>query len=436
MNRLVRRLAKALKRLMPQAVFDVIDPLGHGLEAWTAALVNGFPGHSLRVIGITGTNGKTSTAVLTAKVFEEAGYVVGLSTTALYQVGPERFANDRNSTVTNPWDLQRLLARMRRAGVQIVVLEVTSHALAQNRVAGIRFEGVALTNITQDHLNYHRTMDRYVAAKAKLFQKPHLVLSVLNADDPAGLAFQSYPAKRHLMYQLDKPSNIYATNLHMQGNGTTFTLNYDRASVEVSLQLPGAYNVANALAAAGLALGLDLSLDKVGVGLSALTAVPGRMERIEAGQAFTVIVDYAHTPDALANLYGAIRTATTGRILAILGAAGDRDRTTRPMMGQIVAEHADLVVLTDDEPYSEKPAAIRSQIEQGLLKGGARKGQTYEEIPDRRAAIRHLFGLAKAGDTVVLTGMGHQQYRITAGVRQPWDERVVARELLAELQGR
>lgn len=431
MNRAVRRLAKFLKQLMPQLVFDWFDPIGHGLEALTAALVNGFPGYRLRVIGITGTNGKTSSAAMTAMIFESAGYKVGLSTTAIYQVGDEHFNNDRNATVTNPWELQKLLARMRRAGVQIVVLEVTSHALAQNRVAGVRFEAVALTNITRDHLDYHRTMERYRSAKAKLFQRRGLRLSVLNADDPTFAEFSRYPAANHISYSLDAPATLQAKAIRVTRAGTTFDLDFDSKLQPIELRLPGRFNVANALAAAGLALGSGLTLEQVAAGLRELQSVPGRMEPVDAGQSFTVIVDYAHTADALENLYSTLRSITKGRLIVILGAAGDRDRTKRPVMGRLAADLCDYVILTDEEAYSEAPASIIAAIESGVIAGGGLKGKTYEVIIDRRAAIKRAFDLAEPGDTVALTGMGHQQYRIAKGVKTPWDDRQVARELLA-----
>ncbi len=433
MNRAVRRLAKTLKSLLPQSLFDLIDPLGHGLEAYVAAAVNGFPGHKLRVIGITGTNGKTSTAAMTAKIFETAGYRVGLSTTAIYQIGDEHFANDRNATVTDPWSLQRLLKRMRGAKVEIVVLEVTSHALAQNRIAGVRFEAAALTNITQDHLDYHRTMDRYISAKAKLFQRSGLKVSVINADDAAYEEFSHFPAARHISYSLDRPATLRASDIVVAGDGTDFVLDYQSKQSKVKLQLPGRFNVANALAAAGLALGLGVSIERVVAGLQLLAAVPGRMESIDAGQDFTVIVDYAHTPDALENLYTTLRSLTKGRLIVILGAAGDRDRVKRPIMGKLAAKLADYVILTDEEAYSEDPISIIEAIEPGVKAGGGVKGKSYEIIPDRREAIARAFKLAKSYDTVALTGMGHQQYRVAAGVKSPWDEREVARELLHAL---
>jgi UDP-N-acetylmuramyl-tripeptide synthetase len=433
MNRAVRRIAKTLKGLTPLWLFDIIDPLGHGAEAYVAAAVNGFPGRKLRVIGITGTNGKTSTAAMTARIFETAGYRVGLSTTAIYQVGDEHFANDRNATVTDPWSLQRLLKRMRKAKVEVVVLEVTSHSLVQNRIAGVHFEAAALTNITQDHLDYHRTMERYINAKAKLFLRTGLKVVVLNADDPVYERFSHYPAARHISYSLEKAATLSAKDIVVAGDGTAFTLDYRSKETEVKLQLPGRFNVANALAAAGLALGLGVSLEKVVAGLGKLTSVPGRMEAIDAGQEFNVIVDYAHTPDALKNLYSTLRPLTRGRLIVILGATGDRDRVKRPIMGKLAAEMTDYIIVTDEEAYSEDPATIIEAVEAGVKAGGGVKGKTYEVIPDRREAIARAFKLAKSADTVALTGMGHQQYRVAKGEKSPWDEREVARELLRTL---
>lgn len=432
MNRLVRRIAKFVRRLLPARLFELLDPIGHGLEAWVAAAANGFPAKHLKIIGVTGTNGKTTTCLLIASVLKIGGFKVGLSTTALYRIGDKEWNNPRNVTVTDPWSLQRLLRRMANAGMEWAVVEVTSHALHQNRVATLQFDVAVLTNISQDHLDYHKTMESYIAAKAKLFQhNPRL--AVLNQDEPRLARFDQYSAHKKVYYGFTHKADVWADEVMLAPDGTDFKLISPRGHTIAHLNLPGQFNVANALAAAAVGEGLGISRKHIAEGLSAVKGVPGRMERVEAGQPFNVIVDYAVTPDSLEKLFMALNQLKgEHRLIAVYGATGKRDKTKRPIMGEVGAKLCDFVVLTDDEPYTENAADIRKQVEAGLVIGGGKRGQTYTVVPDRREAIKVAFDHAHPGDIVVLTGIGHQHYRTIGTTEVPWDERAVALELLKQ----
>jgi UDP-N-acetylmuramoyl-L-alanyl-D-glutamate--2,6-diaminopimelate ligase len=416
-------LRKAVKALIPRPLFRAIEPFGHLVEAVLANLWYGFPARKLRVIAITGTNGKTTTAALLTSVLEAAGYVVGVSTTAFFKVGDKYTDNELNMTVTKAFALQKLLRRMADARVDFAVIELTSSALAQNRSWGVVPEVAVLTNISQDHLDYHGTMARYVAAKQRMFAH-NPKLQVLNADDKYYASFAKLPAQERTSYGLDR-GQVRALEVKLGSNGSDFRLGDEL----VHLNLPGQYNVYNALAAAAVGKGLGIPTPQIKVGLEVLQSVPGRMELIDEGQTFTVVVDYAHTPDALENLWSTLKSSTKGRLIAVFGATGDRDRTKRPIMATTAGKLADVIILTDEEPYTEDPMQIISELETGL------KGKKYDVELDRREAMAKAFALAKAGDVVAVTGMGHQKYKVVGEQHVPWDDRQVAREELRKLHG-
>ncbi len=418
-------MRKLIKALIPRPLFRTIEPSGHWVEAVLANIRYGFPARKLRVIGITGTNGKTTTAALVASVLEEAGYSVGVSSTAFFKIGTKYIDNELNMTVTKAFALQKLLRQMAKARVDFAIIELTSSALAQNRSWGIRPEVAVLTNISQDHLDYHLTMERYIAAKQRMFRgNPNL--QVLNIDDPTYKQFAALPARSRVSYGI-KTGEVRATKLKQTVGGSSFELTYGDYSTPTTLKLAGEYNVYNALAAAAVGVGLGIPADNIKVGLEAVDAVPGRMESIDEGQKFGVIVDYAHTPAALENLWKTVKATAKGRLIAVFGATGDRDKTKRPIMGAIAGKLADVIILTDEEPYMENPVDIIRQIEPGL------KGKEYQVEVDRRKAIAAAFALAKAGDVVAITGMGHQKYKVVGDTKQPWDDRKVAREELSKL---
>lgn len=424
-----RKLAiKMLKKLLPMWMVRPFLPGYHMLRAILANIQNGFPARGMKVIGITGTNGKTTSAHFIAEVLEAAGYKVGLSTTTTYKIGKTAHDNEINMTVANPFAVQKLLKKMKAAKIDWLVLEVTAHSLSQNRLWGIPFHTAVFTNLSQDHLDYYQTMDNYAQAKAKLFKKAK-ENAVLNHDDEWFNYFGQIATQHRYTYGVNSASDVRLLKANLRPSGSEVVFKYmDKDDVSAKLKLAGKFNVYNALAAATVGAVLEISPSIVKKGLESLREVPGRMERISAGQKFSVIVDYAHSPDAMKNLFETLRPLTRGKLITVFGATGDRDKIKRPIMGTLAAKQTDVAIITDDEPYSEEPAAIRKEVLDAAKMANA--SCELMEIGDRRAAISKAFEIAKATDTVAILGMGHEKFRIVGNRKQPWDERKITYELL------
>ena len=380
---------------------------------------------------VTGTNGKTTTSAYIAKILQSSGYKVGVISTAFYQIGDRVIPNEDNMTVVNVFKLQAMLAEMRAAKVDFIVLEVTAHALTQYRVWGIPCEVAVMTNLTQDHLDYYGTMDVYAAAKAKLFaMEPRFI--VLNRDDEWFDYYNKYSAKEVKMnYGTGEDAECRVVDAKLQKDGSDVSLEIDKTiKLQYHTHLPGKFNVYNATAAVTTAYLLHIELPKIAKGVAALESVPGRLETVDEGQSFSVVVDYAHTPDALQNLLETLKALTKNRLILVFGATGDRDKAKRPIMGEIAAKMADRIVLTDEESYTEDPETIRADVRRGVETSGG--DGHMDEIADRREAIKKAFVIARPGDTVVITGMGHEKFRIMGDQKLPWNDTEVARELLKE----
>lgn len=387
-----------------------------------AARVHGDPSHRLRLAGVTGTNGKTTVTHLLESIAGAAGL-----TTALVGTVGARIAGrpvDVLRTTPEAADFQRLLARMVATGVDVAAVEVSSHALALGRVAGSRFAVAAFTNLSQDHLDFHPDMETYYRAKASLFVPGLAERAVIWVDDPAGERLAAETVLPVTRVGRRRPAAVTAAGLTMGLTGSTFVLVGAGADVPVRLCLAGEFNVANALVAAGMAAVLGIPSDSIAAGIGAVTTVPGRFEIIETGRDYTVVVDYAHTPDGVAAVIAAARgLAGMGRVIAVVGAGGDRDRSKRPLMGAAAAA-ADLAFITSDNPRSEDPGAIIDQVV-----GGAAAGPSEVRIEaDRRLAIRGALGAARPGDVVLILGKGHEQGQQLADRVVPFDDRLVARE--------
>lgn len=420
-----------IKRLLPLSVRQPIANVYHLLVAIAANLRYGFPARSARVVMVTGTNGKTTTAAMIAQILMTAGHKVGAITTAYYTFGTaEKEINASNRTVDDIFKLQAMLAKMKQANCDYVVLEATSQALDQHRLWGIPCDVAVMTNLTQDHLDYHGTMERYGAAKAKLFaRRPKLI--VLNRDDSWFDFFNQFDAsERKVTYGVNEASTCRITQVDLHPTGSDVKLKIENEhQLQFRTNLQGRFNVYNATAAATVGYYLMLEPEQIVQGIESVTSVPGRLERVAAGQKFEVFVDYAHTPDAMQNLLDTLKHLTRGRLWLVFGATGNRDRAKRPVMGEIAAKLADKIILTDEEPYDEDPAIIRQAIQAGIVEAG---GQAkLQEIADRRQAIMAAIKDARPGDTVVITGMGSEQFRIVAGERLPWSDVDVARESIS-----
>jgi UDP-N-acetylmuramoyl-L-alanyl-D-glutamate--2,6-diaminopimelate ligase len=392
--------------------------------ALASARFFGSPSASLRIAGITGTNGKTTTTYLLDAILRAAGSTTGIVGTIETRVAGVSEVASR--TTPESRDLQALLARMVEAGVDAVSMEVSSHAIDLHRVDGIDFAVAAFTNLTQDHLDYHATMEEYFDVKSKLLASVSPERRVVNVDDEYGARIASSMGVTWTVGVAESAA-VKARDVVLGPRACGFTLQTPLGDRSVELPLAGAYNVSNALVAAGCALALGVDLDVVVSGLAHAPQVPGRLERIEAGQDFTVLVDYAHTPDGLASALRAVRGVTEGRVIAVFGCGGDRDPDKRPRMGRIAGELSDIAVLTSDNPRSEDPVGIILQVQDGLEGTPA---EHHVEV-DRRKAIALALGLAHAGDTVLVAGKGHEDYQIFADGTVHFDDREVVREELA-----
>ena len=438
-------VALLVERPLPFTVAQARVPSVRAALGPAAAALYGWPSAAMRTLGVTGTNGKTTTTYLLEAIARRAGDRVGVIGTVgarLTSAGGtaaggagETLATRHTTPEAN--ELQELLARMRDAGVETVAMEVSSHALDQHRVDGTRFAAVCFTNLSHDHLDYHGSLDAYFDAKARLFDSARATAAAVNIDDARGDALVERARVTGLdawTYAVDSPTaDVTALVPEYRADGTRFTLVDRRGSgrAEVHLGLVGAFNLANALAAAATGRAAGFDFDTVAAGLGEPLVVPGRFERVDAGQPFPVLVDYAHTPDALSRVLAAARPLTRagGRVICVFGCGGDRDAAKRPLMGRAVAAAADVAVLTSDNPRSEDPQSIADAVLPGLADG--RAAVTVEL--DRRAAIAGALAEARAGDVVVLAGKGHETGQTTAGRTVPFDDRTVAQEELGAL---
>ncbi len=409
-------VALVVERELALPVAQIVVPAARAAMAPVARALFADPSQALRVLGVTGTNGKTTTSFIVRGILEAAGLPCGVLGTVELRIGG--VAEPVARTTPEAIELQRALRRMLDAGDRACAMEVSSHALAIGRVDGVRFAAAAFTNLSQDHLDFHGSLDEYFAAKALLFDGR--CPRATNADDDWG---RTLPAE--LRYAIDAEADVRALDVDLRPTGTRFTLRAPDGARVVATPLVGRFNVENALAAASLALLVGVDLDAIATGLAAPPPVPGRMERVDAGQPFAVIVDYAHTPDALETVLRTARGFTAGRVHVVFGCGGDRDPGKRPLMGAAAAALADRVVVTSDNPRSEEPEAIAAEIVAGMPVG------SYLLELDRRAAIALALADAAAGDVVVIAGKGHEQGQEAGGVVAPFDDRVVAREVLA-----
>lgn len=409
--------ALVVERPLDLGVPEVVVPSVRAAMGPIASRFYGDPTRELRVVGITGTNGKTTTAFLTRAILEATGTQCGLMGTVKYVVGGQ----EREAVRTSPEavDLQAAFRAMLDGGDRACAIEVSSHALELGRTAGIEWACRVFTNLTQDHLDFHKTMEDYFLAKRRLFVDGDAP-SVVNVDDPYGrrLAEQLPGA---ITYAIDNEADFQARGVSFDAGGAAFTVQ----GVEVRIGLPGLFNVANALAALATAVQLGVPLEQAAAALRDAPRVPGRFEPVDEGQDFTVLVDYAHTPDSLENVLRAARGLTDGRVHVVFGAGGDRDRDKRPLMGAAASAHADRVIVTSDNPRSEEPESIIDQILAGA-------GDVEREV-DRRRAIAMAIEGAATGDVVVIAGKGHEQgQEFEAGRKEPFDDVTVAREALRE----
>lgn len=391
------------------------------------------PSQQLRMIGVTGTNGKTTTTHLIEHILTTVGHSVGLIGTVGKRIAGH--TTELGNTTPEAVDLQAMLADMVAAGCAYGVMEVSSHALDERRVAGVAYRIAVFTNLTQDHLDFHHTMSAYQDAKRKLFARlgntygASAAYAVINADDDAAAALRAATVMESVTYGIEQDADVRAVDVRISATGAFFHVQTFAGAADVALPLTGRFNVYNALAALAVGLVERVPLATLVQALGTAPGVPGRFERVEAGQPFTVLVDYSHTPDSLDNALQTVREFAQGRVLTVVGCGGDRDRLKRPLMAQMACRHSDLTILTSDNPRTEDPEAILDDMERGLetsLDGDAMP--VWERVTDRRVAIAQAVAYAQAGDVVLIAGKGHETYQMIGRTKYHFDDREVARE--------
>jgi UDP-N-acetylmuramoyl-L-alanyl-D-glutamate--2,6-diaminopimelate ligase len=428
---------------VPAGVPHAVVKDGRAAFALLSAAFFDYPSRKLAVVGVTGTDGKTTTSILTHSILQRAGMRAGLITTISAQIGDSSFDTGFHTTTPGAFELQSYLAQMVEAGCKAAVVETTSHALDQGRVFYVHYDVAVVTNVTHEHLDWHGTWEGYLAAKARLFQflgatlrKPGITkTAVLNADDRSYPFLRAMAADQQITYSLDPDAGttLTATDVRVDRGGTQFTLYTPDGAAPVKLKLLGRYNVANALAAAAAGYSLGIGLEALVAGLEAVERVKGRMEFVPTGARFDVVVDFAHTPHALEQTLRLARelVPARGRVIAVFGSAGLRDVQKRALMGEVAGRLADLTVVTAEDPRTEDIGAILAEIETGLQQHKRRRDVDYWLIPDRTEAIAFAVGLAETGDMVITCGKAHEQSMCYGAEETPWDEFAAVRDGLA-----
>ncbi len=419
-------LRSVVKLFIPRKLFIKIEPYGHLGEAILFNSLYRFPARKMKVIGVTGTNGKTTTCFMIHRMLREAGYNVGLMTTVAYGAGDDIKPQVHHMTNVTMPELMRRLTQFKRQRVEWLVLETTSQGLAQNRLWGVPITIAVMTNVTHEHLDYHRTFARYRDAKRKLFklcnQNQHGERAgIINADDPSAQLFAS-DIKRPITYGINH-GDMKAVKVSLKTDSVSYDLKRGGQTIySIKCHLPGSFNVYNSMAAAAAGDVLGLSRQQVEKGITALKYVEGRMTRIDEGQPFTVIVDYAHTPDSFEKLFKDISQSLKAKLIVVFGSAGRRDETKRAVQGEIAGRYADQIVITEEDDRDCDGQAIMRQIAEGVELARIKADKDLFMIHDRTKAIQYAINLAHADDTVLILGKGHEKTIERADGEQPWDE--------------
>lgn len=425
-----QQLVRGVRKALPKKAVHSLEDNYRRQRAKLVSARYGHPARSLKVIAVTGTNGKTTTVNYLNEILKEAGKTTAMFSTATIEIAGKTRRNDLNATVASVRHMQEFFRDAKRARVDYVVMEFPSHAIHQHKLAGVPIEMSIMTNLTQDHLDYHNTMEAYAEVKSRIFAgEPKFI--VLNRDDEWFDYYNKFAAgAQKITYGTHKEAEAKIEKVRLYRKGTEAKVTIDhQTKLDLATNLPGEFNVYNMTAAVAAAYLLGIELNDIVEGIANLEEIPGRFERVGESLPYDVIVDYAHTPDGLEKLLTAARSITKNRVILVFGSCGDRDKAKRPLMGEIAARLADRIFLTDEESYNENPDDIRRMIDEGIqrVKGGSMK---TTEIPDRRDAIEKALSVATKGDMVLITGMGHEVYRIVNGKRIPWNDADVVRELL------
>jgi UDP-N-acetylmuramoyl-L-alanyl-D-glutamate--2,6-diaminopimelate ligase len=427
---------KIVKKIIPMQLFRHIEPFGHLVEAVVANIWYGFPSRKMHIIGITGTNGKTTTTFLVHKMLHNAMFKVGMLSTVAYGAGDDINPQIEHITTAQAGKLQKRLRDFKRAGIQWVVLESSSHSLAQHRVWGVPFEIAIMTNVTNDHLDYHGTFDNYLEAKLRLFtlaSKNGRKFGIVNADDPNAKKFiDSIP--RSVTYGVEA-GELKAQNINTSVDRSTFQVQGKEELYDICINIPGKFNISNALAAVAVGIELGLTKGQIERGIAALKDVEGRMTFVDEGQKFNVIIDFASTPDAFEKIFSSVRPIIKGNLIAVFGSAGRRDEAKRSVQGEIAGKYCDTVILTEEDDRDVDGNEILNQIADGSIKSGKKVNKNLFLIHDREKAIEFALNYAKdSKDMVILLGKGHEKTIERADGEHPWNETEITRKILQSIK--
>ncbi len=443
---MLEQLLNLGRKIIPRSIFNFFQPFYHWLLAVLACFYYRFPARKLKIIGVTGTDGKTTTTTLITSILKEAGFKVGMINGLEFRIGNKIWLNKPGTTLPGRFQLQKLLSQMVKERSSYVVLEVTSEGIAQYRILGINFAVTVFTNLSPEHLDSHKTFEKYRETKGRLFKrlKAKKTISVVNLDDENANYFLNFPADLKITYGIKKEAVFMAKEIKFHPDSTEFILSVKslgkmkemlQKEVKIILSLPGQYNIYNALAASAVVFALGISLEKIKEGLEAIKGVSGRMEEVKKGQNFRVFIDFAHTPQAMQAVFEAARKMNPqGRLISVFGSAGGRDKIKRPFMGEIAAKFTDFSILTSDDPRKEDPKEICNQIEEGFKKIKKVKDKDYKIVIDRRKAITEALGMAKEKDIVLILGMGPAQVMYVGEKSIAWNDKRETERLLEEKQ--
>lgn len=426
---------KVVKKLIPKNTFKKVEPYGHLAETVLHQTKQGFPAKGLKIIGVTGTNGKTTTCFMIHKMLTNTGYKVGLMTTVAYGVGDDLHPQVAHMTTVSSKLLLKRLNKMKQQGAEWIVLETTSHALAQNRTWGIDYYMAVMTNLTHEHLDYHGTFDNYRNAKVKMFKmanknKNGSQLGIINADDKSAKYFAK-SIKNTITYGINS-GDLKASNIKLSPAGVSYSVSIKNDQYNITCQIPGSFNVYNSLAVVAVGRELGLTVPQIEQGIASLTGVEGRMTKVENGQNFDVIIDFAHTPDSFEKLFKDLKPVVKGKLIVLFGSAGRRDEAKRAIQGRLAGNYADIVVLTEEDDRDIDGNEILEQIAIGAQESGKVKNKNLFLVLDRASAIEFALKQARPNDTVLLLGKGHEKTIERADGEHDWDEIGLTKQLLAK----
>ena len=426
---MIYRIKQKLRKIVP---YNIIL-LTHKARAVLAVVMYSSPKRKIRVIGVAGTKGKTTTTNMIAKVLEGGGHKVAMLSTANFQIGEEKWLNDKKLTSTTSFYLQKFLKKAVKAKCDYAIVEISSHGLVQFRHWGVKYKTVVLTNMMSDHLDYHKTYENYKNSHNALLTKD-LENIIINYDDENLRSFLNFDGPKKYIFSLkgykeiENVKLIKAGDIVSQKQGLNFSVKTDKGNMPVQLPLIGEFNIYNSLAATAVGLAENIKPLAIKKALESVKNIPGRLEKIQEGQDFEVIVDYAHSPDSLRNVYSAVKPIVQKRMIAVLGGTGDRDKTYRAKGGELADMYADVVIVTNEDPYSEDPEEIINQVVDGV--NNKIFGETFFRISDRKEAIQKAINLAEKDDLVIITGKGAEQFMVCGEEKIPWDDREIVREAL------